>query len=57
MPDIKRDSTNPPQQPSTERHSDEEATTRRLQKEADEMARKAQETEKKYDQEHDIFTK
>ena len=57
MPDIKKDSTSSPQQPSNERRSDEAAISERLEKDADEMADKAQEVEKKYDQDHDIFTK
>jgi len=57
MPDIKKDSTRSPQQPSNKRRSDEAATTERLEKEADEMADEAQNVEKRYDQDHDIFTK
>jgi hypothetical protein len=58
MPDIKKDSTNSPQQqPPRERRSDEDAASERLEREADEMASRAQEREKKYDQGHDIFTK
>jgi hypothetical protein len=57
MPDIKKDSTTSPQQPSNERRSDEAALSERLEKEADEMAGKAQKVENQYDQEHDIFTK
>jgi hypothetical protein len=57
MPDIKKDSTSSPQKPSNERRSDEAASSKRLEKEADEMAGEAQKVEKKYDQDHDIFTK
>ena len=57
MPDIKKDSTSSPQQPSNERRSDEAAISDRLEKEADEMAGEAQKVEKRYDQDHDIFTK
>jgi hypothetical protein len=57
MPDIKKDSTSSPQQPSNERRSDEAAISERLEKEADEMADEAQKVEKHYDQDHDIFTK
>jgi hypothetical protein len=57
MPDIKKDSTSSPQQPSNERRSDEAAISERLEKEADEMAGEAQKVEKQYDQDHDIFTK
>lgn len=57
MPDIKKDLTSSPQQPANERRSEEAAVNERLEKEADEMAGEAQEVEKRYDQEHDIFTK
>ena len=57
MPDIKKDATSSPQQPSNERRSDEAAISERLEKEADEMAGEAQKVEKQYDQDHDIFTK
>jgi hypothetical protein len=55
VPDAKKDSTSSEQQPSSERSSDE--TTERLEKEANEMADRAQGVEKRYDQDHDIFTK
>ena len=57
MPDIKKDSTSSPQQPSKETSSDEAAINERLEKEADEMAGEAQKVEKRYDQDHGIFTK
>jgi len=57
MPEIKKDSTSSPQQPSKESGSDEASTSERLEREADEMARKAQKVEQRYDQDHDIFTK
>jgi hypothetical protein len=57
MPDMKKDSTSSQQQPSNERRSDEAAISEQLEKEADEMAGKAQKREKRYDQDHDIFTK
>ena len=57
MPDIKKDSTKSPQQPSNKGRSDQAAISERLEKDADEMADQAQEVEKKYDQDHDIFTK
>jgi len=57
MPDVKKDSTSSSSQPSNQRRSEEAAVNQRLEKDADEMADKAQETEKKYDQDHDIFTK
>ena len=56
MPDLKKDSTSSPQQPSNER-SDDAATTERLEKEADKMAGEAKRRENRYDQDHDIFTK
>jgi hypothetical protein len=57
MPDVKKDSTSSPQQPSNQRRSEEAAVNERLEKDADEMAGAAQEVEKKYDTDHDIFTK
>ncbi|HTA49702.1 MAG TPA: hypothetical protein VK930_09640 [Verrucomicrobiae bacterium] len=57
MPDMKKDSTSSPQQPSNKRSSDGAAISERLEKDADEMADEAQKVEQKYDQEHDIFTK
>ena len=57
MPDTKKDSTSSEQQPSNERRYEEAAISERLEKEADEMAGQAQEVEKQYDQDHDIFTK
>jgi hypothetical protein len=57
MPDIKKDSTSSPLQPSNERRSNEAAISERLEKDADEMAGEAQKVEQQYDQDHDIFTK
>jgi len=57
MPDIKKDSTTSPSQPSNQRRSEEAAISERLEKDADEMADAAQKVEKEYDEEHDIFTK
>jgi hypothetical protein len=57
MPDTKKDSTSSRQQQSNERRSDEAAVSERLEKDADEMAGEAEEVEKRYDQDHDIFTK
>jgi hypothetical protein len=54
MPDIKKDS---PQQPSKQSRSDEAVIDEQLEKDADEMAGKAQKVEKRYDQDHGIFTK
>jgi hypothetical protein len=53
MPGIKKHS---PQQPSKERRS-EEALNEQLEKDANEMAGESQKVEKRYDQDHDIFTK
>jgi hypothetical protein len=57
MPDIKKDPTSSTQPPSGERRSEEAATNKRLEKEANEMAGEAQKVEKKYEEDHDIFTK
>jgi hypothetical protein len=57
MPDNKKGSTSSPQQPSKKRRSDEAAVSERLEKDADEMAGEAQEVEKQYDEDHDIFKK
>jgi hypothetical protein len=57
MPDIKKDSTGSPLQPSNESRSNEAAISERLEKDADEMAGKAEKVEQQYDQDHDIFTK
>jgi hypothetical protein len=57
MPDIKKDSAASPRQPSNQGRSDKAAISERLEKDADEMADAAQNVEKKYDEEHDIFTK
>jgi hypothetical protein len=58
MPDIKKDSTSSPNQPSNKRRSEEEAISeRRLEKDADEMADASSKVEEKYDEDHGIFTK
>ena len=57
MPDIKKNSTGSAQQSSDKRSSDEAAVSKRLEKDADEMADKAQKVEEQYDEDHDIFTK
>jgi len=56
MPDIKKDPTSS-QPPSKEPRSEDSALSDRLEKEADEMAEEGQRVEKRYDQDHDIFTK
>ena len=53
MPEIKKDS---PQPPSKERRS-EEALDAQLEKDADEMAEKAQNVQKRNEEEQGIFTK
>ncbi|MGA2376658.1 MAG: hypothetical protein ABSF72_14145 [Candidatus Sulfotelmatobacter sp.] len=57
MPDIKKDSTTSPRQPSSERRAEEAAVDKRLENDADEMADAAQKVEQKYDEDHGIFTK
>jgi hypothetical protein len=62
MSDVKKDSISSAQEPSTQLGYDEDAAEKRaeqerLEKEADEMAEKGQEDEKRYDRDHDIFTK
>jgi hypothetical protein len=58
MTDIKKkDSTSSPKPPSKERRSDKATINERLEKDADEMAGEAEKVEKRYDQDHDIFTK
>jgi hypothetical protein len=54
MADIKKDPKSSSQQPN---RRNDDAVSKRLEEDADEMAEKAQEVEKKYDEEHDIFTK
>ena len=46
MPDIKKDSTSSPQQPSNQRRSEEAAVNERLEKDADEMAGGSENREK-----------
>lgn len=57
MPDTKKDSTDATEQPSNDAYYDEKALREREEKEANEMARAANKVERRYDQEHDIFTK
>jgi hypothetical protein len=58
MSDTQKDPTSSPSQPAGNPQSDDDAATlRRLEKEADEMAGKGKETERRYDADHDIFTK
>jgi hypothetical protein len=57
MANIKKDSTRSAQQPSNKRRSDDAAVSKRLEKDADEMAGEAQKVEEQYDEDHDIFTK
>jgi hypothetical protein len=55
MPNIKDSSSS--QQPSKERRSDEAAIDAQLEKDADEMAEKAQQVQKKNEEDRGIFTK
>lgn len=57
MPETKKDSTDATQQPSKDPYYDESALREREEKEANEMARAANKVERRYDQDHDIFTK
>ncbi len=57
MSDTKKDSTSSQPQPTNKPESDDAAVSERLEKEADEMAGRASKTEKRYDADHDIFTK
>lgn len=55
MSNIQKDSTSP--QPPANNNPTEEAISERLEKDADEMADKARESEIRYDRDHNIFTK
>lgn len=55
MSDTTKDPTTSPQPPAG-KPSDEAAVSERLEKEANEMANRANEREKKYDTDHNIFT-
>ncbi|MGB8771110.1 MAG: hypothetical protein WCC92_15940 [Candidatus Korobacteraceae bacterium] len=57
MSDSKKDPTTSPQSPTDKPSSDEAAISEQLEKDADEMAGRATEREKRYDEDHDIFTK
>lgn len=57
MSDIKQSPKSSPQPSSDERRSNEEVTSEQLEKEADEMAGAAGRVERRYDEDHDIFTK
>ena len=57
MPDIKKESTGPEQQPADKRRAEDAAVSERLEKDADEMAGEAEKVERQYDEDHDIFTK
>ena len=54
MPNTEKNS---PQPPSKTRGSEEAAVSKQLEKDADEMAGKAEKDEQQYDEDHDIFTK
>lgn len=57
MSNIRKDSPISPQQPAHQPPSDETDITKRMEKDADEMADGARKSEKRYDENHDIFTK
>jgi len=54
---VPDDKPTPEQQPSTNRSSEDAAALERLEKDADEMAERGQEVEKRYDSDHGIFNK
>jgi hypothetical protein len=56
MSDLKNDASVQPRTPG-KAIPEESESMRRLEKDADEMAGKAEETEEKYDDDHGIFTK
>jgi hypothetical protein len=57
MPDITKDSTSSPQQPSESRRSTEAAIDEQLEKDANEMAEEAQKVQKRNEEDRGIFTK
>jgi hypothetical protein len=57
MPDITKDSTSSPQQPSKSRRSTEAAIDEQLEKDANEMAEEAQKVQKRNEEDRGIFTK
>ena len=57
MSDTKNDPTKSPQPPADKTPSDEAAISEQLEKDADEMADRGTEREKRYDEDHDILTK
>ena len=57
MSDTKNDPTKSPQPPADKTSSGEAAVSEQLEKDADKMADRATEREKRYDEDHDIFTK
>ncbi len=58
MSDAQKGDSSGPSPASAKKPSPEESDAlRRVEREADEMAEEARDSEKKYDAEHDIFTK
>jgi hypothetical protein len=57
MSDLKKDPANSPQPQGSKPGSEDSDALQRMEKIADEMAKKARDSEKRYDEEHDIFTK
>jgi hypothetical protein len=57
MSGTKKDPTTSPQPSADKPSSDQAAISEQLEKDADEMAGRATEREKRYDEDHDIFTK
>jgi hypothetical protein len=57
MPNITKDSTSSPQQPSKSRRSEEAAIDEQLEKDANEMAEEAQNVQKRNEEGRGIFTK
>ena len=57
MSDIKETSVSSPEQPTKTPSPSDSAASKRLDKEADKMADRADRVENQYDENHDIFTK
>lgn len=57
MSDIKKTSSTSPEQPTKKPLPSDPAASKRLEKDADKMADWADNEERKYDENHDIFTK
>jgi hypothetical protein len=57
MSDIRKTSLTSPEQPTKKPLPSDPAASKRLEKDADEMADRADKVENRYDENHDIFTK